>query len=275
MDKRIIRVFPYRTAYTPADPYAFVGFPTFLIPEHDEVHVCCTFSWDRAECERLAYQWEGFTNKPVKLGGVAYQSPAEEFVPGMYVRKGITFTSRGCNNNCPFCIVPKQEGRLRELPIAAGNIVQDNNILQCSKAHQAKVFEMLKTQKAIEFRGGLEAELITDEFVEMLRGISLHRIHLACDSEADIPAFKRAMAKLRPYFSRDKISCYCLSCGKDMEKDTARAKMIFEEGAMPFVQLYQRPGATKTSYSREWRDFQREWSRPMIIKANMKKEGVK
>lgn len=41
------------------------------------------------------------------------------------------------------------------------------------------------------------------------------------------------------------------------------------------VQLYQRPGSTKTSYSREWHDFQREWSRPMIIKANMKKEGVK
>ena len=32
-----------------------------------------------------------------------------------------------CNNNCPWCIVPKIEGKLKELPIVPGNIIQDNN----------------------------------------------------------------------------------------------------------------------------------------------------
>ena len=151
---KIIRVFPYRTSYTPDDPYVFIGYPQFLLPEHDEVHISCTFSWDRAKCEELAFQWEAFTKKPVKLGGVAYGSPTDDFTPGMYVKKGIVFTSRGCNNNCPFCIVPKNEGRLKELPIHVGNIIQDNNFLQTSRTHKEKVFEMLKTQRRVEFRGG-------------------------------------------------------------------------------------------------------------------------
>lgn len=97
---RILRVFPKRTSYTPTDDLAFVGMPPMaqFIPEHDEVHVSCTFTWDMDECEDLAYQWEGATNKPVKLGGPAYHSPTDDFTPGLYVKKGIIFTSRGCNN---------------------------------------------------------------------------------------------------------------------------------------------------------------------------------
>lgn len=119
---KVLRVFVRRTSYTPTDELAFVGPPPFkeLIPKHDEVHVSCIFTWDMDEAEDLAYQWEGATNKPVKLGGPAYHSPCEDFVPGLYVRKGIIFTSRGCNNNCPWCGVREMEGKLRELPISPG-----------------------------------------------------------------------------------------------------------------------------------------------------------
>ena len=73
---RIIRVFPHRTSYTPEDDYAFIGMPPFLLPEHDEVHISCTFTWDKDLCSELFYQWEVRTDKPVKLGGVAYGSPS-------------------------------------------------------------------------------------------------------------------------------------------------------------------------------------------------------
>lgn len=162
--KKIIRVFPGRTSYTPDDAYAFVGMPPMeqLIPEHDEVHVSCTFSWDKEYAEDLQYQWEGRTDKPVKLGGPAFNSPATDFVPGMYTKSNIIFTTRGCDNSCPWCIVPKLEGRLKELPVYLGNWVQDNNFLQASRQHKDKVFDMLRTQKGICFKGGLEADLIDD-----------------------------------------------------------------------------------------------------------------
>ena len=153
----IIRVFPQRTSYTPTDSMVFIGMPPLqqFIPEHTEIHISCTFSWDKAYCEYLAYQWESVTDKPVRLGGVAFRSDASGFVQGMYLKSNVIFFSRGCNNNCAWCIVPKLEGKLAELPICQGKIIQDNNFLQLNKSHKDKVFEMLKTQKGICFKGGV------------------------------------------------------------------------------------------------------------------------
>ncbi len=93
MENKIIRVFTHKTSYTPVDDYAFVGLPPLTLPEHKEVHVSCAFSWDKDKAEELAFQWEGRTNKPVKLGGTAYKSPTWDFVPGMYVKRNIIFTT--------------------------------------------------------------------------------------------------------------------------------------------------------------------------------------
>lgn len=272
--KRIIRVFPRRTSYTPDDAYAFVGMPPMeqLIPAHDEVHVSCAFTWDREYCRGLQYQWEGRTDKPVRLGGPAFGSPAEDFVPGLYTRRNVVFTTRGCNNNCPWCIVPKLEGRLKELPVYPGNWVQDNNFLQTSRQHKNKVFAMLRTQKAICFKGGLEADLIDDHFVDNITSLRIKELWLACDTDAGIPQFRRACEKLRKAgFSRRKIKCYALSYGRDMEADEARCRAIYEAGAMPFMQLYRDYSEDKTEYPAEWGGFARQWQRPAAIRAHMER----
>ena len=270
--KKIIRVFPKKTAYTPDDEYVFVGDPPLIIPEHDEIHVSCTFTWDKAYCEELAYQWEGRTNKPVKLGGPAYGSPAEDFVQGLYVKRNIIFTTRGCNNNCPWCCVPKTEGKLRELPICQGNIIQDNNFLQASKQHKDKVFDMLKTQKRIGFKGGLETDLIDDHFVDNVSSLRIDELWLACDTDTRVPYLQKACEKLtKAGFNREKIKCYVLSYGKDRDADEARARAVYEAGAMPFVQLYRDFGETKTTYDVDWNRWACMWQRPAQIKAHVEK----
>lgn len=272
MKSDIIRVFPRRTSYTPTDDMAFVGMPPLIIPEHTEIHVSCTFTWDKGLCEELAYQWEGRTNKPVKLGGVAYGSPAEDYVQGMYIRDNAVFTSRGCNNNCPWCIVPKTEGRLKELPICAGNWIQDNNFLQTSRQHKDKVFEMLKTQKRICFKGGLEADLVDDHFVQGIRGLRIEELWLACDTDAKIPYLQKACGKLTAAgYNREKLKCYVLSYGKDRDKDEARARAVYEAGAMPFVQLYRDFSDKKTEYDADWNAWARMWQRPAAIIGHMEK----
>lgn len=267
----IFRVFVRRTSYTPDDPLAFVGPPPMkeLIPEHDEVHVSCTFTWDMDEAEDLAFQWEVATKKPVRLGGPAYHSPVEGFTPGLYVRKGITFTSRGCNNNCPWCGVRAMEGKLRELPITEGNIIQDNNFLQCSRAHKDKVFDMLRKQRGICFRGGLEPDLIDDHFIDNITSLRIAELWLACDTDAALPKFKEACAKLKAAgFDRNKIKCYSL-IGHDMEKEEQRNREIYYAGAMPFSQLERDFSRIKTEYSREWKAFERQWQRPAATVAHM------
>lgn len=269
---KIIRVFPTKTSYTPIDDYVFIGMPPFIIPEHDEIHISCTFTWDRDYCEFLQYQWQGRTNKPVKLGGVAFGSSSDEFIPGMYVKPNIIFTTRGCNNKCPWCVVPKNEGRLKELPIHPGNILQDNNFLQASRAHKEKVFEMLKSQKGICFKGGLESDLIDDHFVNNVTSLRIKELWLACDTDSSLPSLKKACEKLKKAgFNRNKIYCYALSYGKNMEKDEARCRAIYEAGAMPFMQLYRDFSDKKTEYPVEWNKFQRQWSRPAVIRAHMER----
>lgn len=268
----ILRVFPKRTSYTPDDALAFVGMPPmrFMIPEHDEVHISCTFTWDMDEAEELAFQWEGVTDKPVKVGGVAYHSPVDNFVPGMYIKKNIIFTSRGCNNNCRWCGVRQIEGTLRELPIYEGNVIQDNNFLQCSRQHKDKVFDMLRTQHGICFRGGLEPDLIDDHFISNIQSLRIAELWLACDTDGALPTFKKACKKLTDAgYDRNKIKCYSL-IGHNMEKEEARNREIYNAGAMPFSQLERDFSRHKTEYSKEWRDFERMWQRPAATKAHMK-----
>lgn len=141
----ILRVFPKKTSYTPTDSLVYYPFgqltaPAWKIyPEFDEIHISCSFSWDKKFCEDLAYQFRSTQDKPVMLGGPAFGSATPDFEQGLYLRPNIIFTSRGCNNNCQWCIVPKIEGKLKELPIVTGNVIQDNNFLQTSKWMQEHI----------------------------------------------------------------------------------------------------------------------------------------
>ena len=267
----VIRVFPTATSYTPVDQMSFVGEPPGLfIPPHEEVHISCVFTWDMDRAEYLQFLWEAVTDKPVKIGGPAYHSKTTNFIPGMYVREGIVFTSRGCNNNCRWCGVRKMEGTLRELPIYPGNIIQDNNFLQCSKQHKDKVFDMLRSQRGICFRGGLESDLLDDHFVQNATSLHIKELWLACDTDAALPAFKRACEKLvKAGFRRNQIRCYSL-IGHDMEREEARNREIWRAGAMPFSQLERDFSRVKTKYTKEWADFSRLWQRPACMAAHMK-----
>lgn len=74
---KIARVFPRKTAATPYDDLVFFDSPLMLsLPEIDEVHISVAFTYDRRKAEDLAFQWE-IVGVPVKIGGPAYNDPAE------------------------------------------------------------------------------------------------------------------------------------------------------------------------------------------------------
>lgn len=264
----IIRVFPTQTNQTPLDDYTFFAPPGMWVPEHKEVHVSCAFTWDKHTAEQLAEAWYG--KVPVKIGGPAYDDPGETFAPGMYTKKGITFTSRGCPNKCKFCHVPRREGKIRELPIAPGNIVQDNNFLACSKRHREKVYQMLKGQANIEMRGGLEVSRLTDWDIEQMRSVRINKLWIACDTKGAVKNTVKTITRLlKAGFSQNNIRCYVL-IGDDITENEARLKTVYNAGALPFAQLYQ--PETKVEYSKQWKDFARVWSRPAIYKGVMSAE---
>lgn len=244
-----------------------IGYPSLWQPDADEVHVSVTFTWDVEEGQRLAEAWKQYY-PVVRLGGPALGSPPNGFIPGMYIKHGVTFTTHGCDNHCPWCLVPGREGKLVELHnFAPGHIVQDNNLLQASRPHLRRVFEMLKVQsRAAVFSGGLDAHLIDDWLAKELRELRIAQLFLAADTKAALRPLKEALNRLSP-LGRQKLRVYALLAfgGETIGEAEERLEAIWELGGMPFAQLFQPPDKF-IEYSPEWRQLARRWSRPAIMK---------
>jgi len=271
---KIIRVFVRRTSSTPTDEWAFIGEPPMIRPEADEVKISVVFTWDIESAKHLALAWAQYYSR-VTMGGPALCTYADGFTPGLFTHLGITITSRGCNNNCPWCLVPQREGNIREIPICPGNIIQDNNLLQCSSDHIHKVFDMLKTQRHVQFTGGLDARLLTNDIVDRLRSIRLEQMFFACDNKASIAHLRKAGEMLKD-IPRSKKRCYVLLAfdGESISDCTERLQDVWQSGFMPFAQLYQ-PADHRIVYSNEWRTLARNWSRPAIMKTIQSKHYCK
>ncbi len=274
----IARVFPVKTSVTPIDEYAFVGFPPFkeFLPEDiTEIHVSCTFTWDKLKAEEIAEAWNSIKVAPVKLGGVAYNSPTEEFTPGLYMKKGYTITSRGCNNHCWFCLVPEREGYLRELEIKEGNLLQDNNLLQCSDEHIRNVFAMLKTQKETQLVGGIEAKKLKDWHCELMADSKISKVWFAYDTPDDLEPLIEASKLLKAqkdWYRWWKCGCYCLVGypNDTIEKAEERLLTALKLGFSPFAMFYRDP-ENKQIKTKEWANFQRSWCREAAINATRRR----
>lgn len=269
VDRRIIRVFPRRTAATPTDDMVRVGTGPGLFDQADDVHVSVTFTWDLPLAEKLAKAWEPVA--PVRIGGPATGEAGGDFTPGRYVKEGYVLTSRGCPNRCWFCSVWRREGaEIRELPITAGWNVLDDNLLACSDQHIRNVFEMLKGQKSngrIQFTGGLEAKRLKAWHVEALRELRPKQMFFAYDTPDDLEPLREAgRMLLNAGFTTTShaLRAYVL-CGwqKDTFDDaTRRMEETVAAGFMPMAMLYRGQDGRR---SPDWMRWQRTWARPALI----------
>ena len=270
---RIARVFPRKTAASPTDTLAFFGAPTIeniadcIKAEVEAVHISTTFTWDIPRAEDLYYAWQ-IIGVPVEVGGPAFDDRMGDFTPGMYLRDGYIFTSRGCTKECWFCSVPRcAHGVIRELPIVNGWNILDDNILGTSEHHFRAVCEMLKRQEhpAI-FTGGLEPSLLQQWQADLLREVKPKRLYTAYDTKDDLEPLVAMGRKLRLAGFRPKshtMCCYVLVGydGDSFEDAELRLAQTMQAGFVPYAMLF-RDEEGKTDAA--WRRFQREWCRPII-----------
>lgn len=269
---KIIRVFPRKTKATPIDKDVRINKTPSLFDESDEVHISVTFTWDIPQAEFLYNQWKYVAN--IKIGGVAYNSEQNEFIPNMYIKQGYTITSRGCPNRCWFCNVWKHNSEIKELKIHDGYNILDDNLLACSNQHIKSVFEMLKKQKKqIEFTGGIEAKLLKKWHIELLQSIKLKHLFCAYDTPDDLEPLIEAGKLLKTgniTYENRKARCYVLiGYPKDtIEYAEQRIKQTLNAGFFPFAMLWRNE---KGEYKKEWKQFQRQWANPIITAINSKK----
>lgn len=261
----ILRVFPRRTNMTPTDELAIVGNPGLFRPVVDEVHISVSFTWDIECAELLQRAWAEYY-EIVKIGGPALGDRGNEFLPGRYLRNGVTITSRGCKRSCSFCFVPTREGTIRTLAIYPGNIIQDNNLLACPRGHIEKVFQMLTTQTRIVFAGGLDALYFQRWHLEAISKLSLKEMWFASDGR-NITRHLERVADLLSDIPIRKKRCYVLIGykGESISDATLRVERVFNLGFLPFVQFYRGPGEQRRTLA--WSQFIRLWSRPAAMLA--------
>lgn len=268
--RNIARVFPRKTNMSPTDHLSFFGEPTIdsMAMDIDEVHVSVTFTWDMERAEELYEAWQ-MLGVPVEVGGPAFDDRMGDFTPGLYVKPGVVFTSRGCSKDCWFCSVPRcAHGVIRELPIYDGYNICDDNILGTSEAHFRAVISMLQRQKERPvFSGGLEPALLQPWQAELLKSINPKTMYTAYDTKDDHEAI-RCMAKTlwNSGFSPrgHQVKCYCL-CGYEgdsFEEAEKRMTQIMDVGFLPFAMLYRDESGNTHP---EWKSFQREWANAYIV----------
>lgn len=277
MGEKCIRVFARRTKLTPTDDLAFYDEPPLFELPDVPVYVSVTFTWDMQRGWALHEAWRRRCRR-VLIGGPAFGDMALRgfaFTSGRFLRSGVTITSRGCPNRCPWCVVPHTEGKLMELrQIAPGHIVQDNNLLACSRSHVEHVFDMLAQQpKAAVFAGGLEARRLQPWHIEWWKSkvFRLKEAWFAADSPSAINTLDR-VAELMADFRLRQKRCYILAGWASDDTPTAaerRCEAVLKKGFCPFLMLYQ-PAQGRT-YSTAWKEVQRKWARPAAYLSTGKK----
>ena len=165
------------------------------------------------------------------------------------------FLTRGCPNNCPFCIVSKKEGRtsnkvadLSEFWRGEKNIeLMDANILAC-KDRKDLLQQLIDSKARVKFVQGLDARFITEETAELLSRIKIKAIHFAFDlmkNEDKIIQGLRLWGDVSPVSRREQTVYILTNYNTTFEEDFYRVTKVRELGFNPDVRIYRKNTAPK------------------------------
>lgn len=119
----------------------------------------------------------------------------------------IGYLTRGCPNNCRWCVVPKKEGSIRPyrdwrevVRQDSDNLVlMDNNILAIDYGIE-QLQSMIGSRYRIDLNQGMDARLVTPEVSEVLARLDWIRfIRFSCDQKSQIEPVMRAVERLGRY----------------------------------------------------------------------------
>jgi len=132
----------------------------------------------------------------------------------------ISFTTRGCPRNCPFCAVKKHEPKFkvranwpRDIDITKRQIIfWDNNWL-ASPNFEKDVQKLMKFRKfgitQIDFNQGLDCRLLDEEKIKLLNQIKISPLRLAFDNHSEDGHIQKSIQLAQKYGFKD-IRVYVL-----------------------------------------------------------------
>lgn len=166
------------------------------------------------------------------------------------------FLTRGCPNNCPFCIVSSKEGRksykvadLSEWWNGQKHIVLlDPNILAYPD-HMDLLRQLAESKAYVDFNQGLDARFLNEKNIRALNLVNTERIHFAWDLMKNSDT---VIEGLLQYIKYGKIKdparrvVYVLTnFDTTMDENLYRIYELVKMHYDPFVMVYDKPNAPK------------------------------
>ena len=233
----------------------------------DSMYASCIFDWSDKKVKLLTdfANWKKSKNPNFgfQIGGSGYNvsltlpDEIEHTMPD-YSLYGIDysmgFTSRGCIRNCPWCIVPKKEGVIRDHasisefhdPKHSKLILLDNNFLASPK-WKDNLFHIIEHKLQVNFNQGLDIRLINDYNANLLAHCQFRNwtfkselLHFAFDEPKIEDAVRKGVEILKTHgISPRKLMFYMLvGFNTTFEEDIYRFNVLRELGLNPFVMIY-------------------------------------
>ena len=270
------------------------GFPNFALMKiaayHKERGEQVTW-WNPLETFDCVYSSKVFTFTPEEpmlppdtiKGGTGYgimnELPPE--IDAMFpdyslypdCNHAVGFLTRGCIRNCPWCVVPRKEGKIRayadwkdiKRPDSRDIVFMDNNVLACDHG-LGQIESMIGQNVRVDFNQGLDARLISPDVADALARLKWIRFcRMSCDTDAMLDKVLDAVrylgnAGMKPY----RIFVYLLV--QDIQSAERRATALRDAGVDVFAQPY-RDFENNIEPTQEQRDFARWVNRKPIFKS--------
>ena len=200
--------------------------------------------------------------------------PDYSLYPELTKDKAYGFLTRGCCNNCSFCIVSQKEGMCSHKVADLSEwwrgqkeiILLDANILAC-KDRVSLLQSLIDSGSEVDFTQGLDARFITPPIAEMLGKIKTKMYHFAFDFMKNEKAIVKGLKTFVDIAKPDGRKCcvYVLTnYDTTFEEDIYRIRKLQELGLSPDVRVYRKNTAPQIT-----RDLQRWCNNRFIYRSGV------
>lgn len=186
---------------------------------------------------------------------IEHQYPDYSLYPKYTKDTAYGFLTRGCCNDCSFCIVSKKEGKcswkvanLSEFWRGQKHIkLLDPNLLAC-KDHMELLQQLVDSGAKVDFTQGLDARFINYDNLKLLKQIKIEMLHFAFDFMKFEKQIVKGLTLAKEVLDIDerKAVVYMLTnYDTTIEEDLYRVQKIRELGYMPDVRIYRKSALPK------------------------------
>lgn len=244
--------------------------------KYDKIYASAIFTRSKHECEKLI----NYYGDKIEIGGTGWDISkelpesidkmkpdyklykAEDILPRIkgistkqrkidkaaeIVNADMGFTSRGCIRNCGFCLVPKKEGKFRNVadikdlinPKSNVLILHDNN-LTADPFCLDKLQEIRDRGLIVDINQGFDIRLMTDEIAQALSEVKhLRSLHYAWDLMGFEEQVLFGIKLLSQYIKKYRHMCFMLvGYNTTFDEDMYRFRRLDELGVRPYVMRY-------------------------------------